>query len=167
MRDNSVARAAPEPALQAAPESVAVSAPSRGSVEETKAVGTPQPESARMRRVRQEALIASPDPLNRWRIATAGSVQRSTDGGITWETQDTGAAVTLTAGVSLSPSVCWFVGPGGIVVITTDGRSWERLSFPEVVDLVAIRATDDKTATVTAADGRRFTTRNRGQTWVR
>src|SRR5437773_1262428 len=33
VRDNSVARAAPEPALQAAPESVAVSAPSRGSVE--------------------------------------------------------------------------------------------------------------------------------------
>jgi photosystem II stability/assembly factor-like uncharacterized protein len=53
------------------------------------------------------------------------------------------------------------------VLVTTDGRSWERLSFPEVVDLVAIRATDDKTATVTAADGRRFTTTNRGQTWER
>jgi len=164
-RDSSLARAAPEGALQAAPESVAASAPSRGTVEETKTVDTPQ--SARLRRVRQEIVIASPDSLTQWRIATGGSVQRSTDGGITWETQDTGAAVTLTAGVSLSPSVCWFVGPGGIVVITTDGHSWERLSFPEVVDLVAIRATDDKRATVTAADGRRFTTTNRGQTWVR
>ncbi len=166
-RDSSIARAAPERAPQAAPESVAASAPSRGTLEETKTAGTPQPASTRMRSMMREALVASPDSLTRWRIATPGSVQRSTDGGITWETQATGAAVTLTAGASPSPSVCWLVGPGGIVVITTDGRSWERLSFPEVVDLVAIRATDDKTATVTTADGRRFTTRNRGQTWVR
>jgi hypothetical protein len=167
VRDNSIARAAPEPPPQAAPESSAASAPSRGTIEETITVGAPQPASARMRRELREAPIVSSDWFTRWRIATEGTVQRSTDGGVTWETQATGAAVTLTAGVSPAPSVCWLVGPGGVVLVTTDGRSWERLSFPEVVDLVAIRATDDKTATVTAADGRRFTTTNRGQTWER
>ena len=36
-----------------------------------------------------------------------------------------------------------------MVVLTIDGRSWQTLSFQEKVDLVSIRAPDDKTATVT------------------
>jgi photosystem II stability/assembly factor-like uncharacterized protein len=75
--------------------------------------------------------------------------------------------MTLTAGSSPSPSICWLVGPEGTVLITTDGRTWQRMNFPEAVDLVSIRATDDKTATVTAVDGRVFTTTNRGLTWDR
>ena len=41
----------------------------------------------------------------------SGAVQRSTDGGSTWETQQTGAAVPFTAGASPSSSVCWLGGP--------------------------------------------------------
>ena len=52
-------------------------------------------------------------------------------------------------------------------LVTPDARSWQRLPFPDLVDLVAIDATDDRTATATAADGRRFTTTDRGQSWKR
>jgi photosystem II stability/assembly factor-like uncharacterized protein len=92
-------------------------------------------------------------------------VQRSADGGATWRTENAGAADTLTAGASPSPSVCWLIGRSGTVLLSTDGRSWRRLAFPEEVDLRSITATDSENATVTTADGRVFATTDGGQTW--
>jgi photosystem II stability/assembly factor-like uncharacterized protein len=94
-------------------------------------------------------------------------VQRSTDGGANWQLQQTGATETLTAGASPSPSVCWLVGPRGTVLISTDGRSWRRTAFPEATPLISVSATDDKIATVTTADGRKFSTTDGGITWER
>jgi photosystem II stability/assembly factor-like uncharacterized protein len=54
-----------------------------------------------------------------------------------------------------------------VVVLSTDGRSWRRVALPEPVDLIAISATDEKTATVTASDGRTFSTTDGGATWGR
>ena len=47
--------------------------------------------------------------------------------------KSTGATETLMAGSSPSPSVCWLVGPSGTVLLSTDGRSWRRVAFPETV----------------------------------
>jgi photosystem II stability/assembly factor-like uncharacterized protein len=116
---------------------------------------------------RPAVVINSTDPNARWRIAAGGRVEHSTDGGSTWQAQSTGVAVTLTAGASPAPTVCWLVGPGGIVLLSTDGRSWQRIAFPEAIDLASVRATDDTSATVTASDGRTFSTTDRGLTWMR
>jgi hypothetical protein len=113
------------------------------------------------------APIVSPNPQNRWRIVTGGAVEHSTDGGATWQRQQTGETLTLTAGAAPAPTVCWVVGPRGRVVISTDGASWKQVPVAEPIDLVAVRATNDKTATVTAADGRTFTTVDGGATWTR
>ena len=94
-------------------------------------------------------------------------MERSADGGSTWQLQQTGATVTLVAGGSPSPSVCWLVGPDGIVLLSTDDRSWRRIAFPETTPLVSISAIDDRTATVTTADGRKFSTTDGGLTWER
>jgi hypothetical protein len=112
-----------------------------------------------------ETVIVSTNPSSRWRIVAGGNVQRSADGGSTWQLQQTGATVTLTAGASPSPSVCWLVGPEGTVLLSTDDRSWRRIAFPEATPLVSVSATDDRTATVTAADGRKFSTTDGGVTW--
>jgi hypothetical protein len=109
--------------------------------------------------------IVSPDRNIRWQILPGGGVERSIDGGASWQMQLTGAAVTLTGGAAPTPTICWLVGPGGIVVVSTDGRTWQRVAFPESVDLVAIRASDGTNATVTASDGRTFTTTDGGRTW--
>jgi hypothetical protein len=109
--------------------------------------------------------IASPDRQIRWRIAVRGVVQRSTDSGATWEGLPSGVLTDLTAGASPSPSVGWFVGRSGTVLLTLDGRTLQRVSFPEVVDLVAVRAADGRTAVVTTADGRTFSTDNGGASW--
>jgi hypothetical protein len=111
-------------------------------------------------------LIVSPDPASRWRIVS-GRVEHSADGGSTWESQQTGSTVTPAAGSAPSASVCWLVGPGGTVLLSTDGRTWQRITFPESADLVGVRATDDKNATVTVATGAAYSTTDGGLTWKR
>jgi photosystem II stability/assembly factor-like uncharacterized protein len=115
----------------------------------------------------QAAIVISTDPRRRWRLAEPGVVLHSVDGGSSWETQQTGVSVALTAGASPSPSVCWLVGSGGTVVLSTDGHSWQPIAFPQKIDLVSVRAIDDKAAVVSAADGRAFSTSDRGVTWSR
>jgi hypothetical protein len=109
--------------------------------------------------------IASPDASIRWRIGPGGVVEYSEDAGAKWEATPTGVGTDLMAGASPSGTVCWVVGRSGTVLLTTDGRQWQRLMFPVAVDLAGIQATDARTATVTAMDGRRFTTVDGGTTW--
>ena len=71
----------------------------------------------------------------------------------------------LTAGAAPSRDVCWLVGPSGTVVVSTDGRTWQRVPVPEAIDLTAVRASDGLNATVTAVDGRTFTTTDAGKSW--
>jgi Photosynthesis system II assembly factor YCF48 len=121
--------------------------------------------AARARAAAPITVITSTNALTRWRIVPDGAVERSTDGGSTWLQQQTGAQTKLTAGASPSPSVCWLVGSRGIILLSTDGSTWKHVAFPDPIDLVSVRATDDKTATVTAADGRSFETTDGGTTW--
>jgi photosystem II stability/assembly factor-like uncharacterized protein len=111
--------------------------------------------------------IASPDPRTRWRQRGGGNVDYTADGGQTWETTPTGVTETLTAGSSPTADVCWMVGKGGVVLLTTDGRHWQRLAFPETIDLAAVLASDSRSALVTAADGMLFRTIDGGATWTR
>ncbi len=94
-------------------------------------------------------------------------VQRSPEGGVTWESQSGGISAQLTAGASPSPSIIWLVGKDGLVLLSTDSRSWKRVPFPESVDLAGIEASSDTTATVTTADARIFATADGGLTWQR
>jgi photosystem II stability/assembly factor-like uncharacterized protein len=167
--------------LQSTDANAALEAPARGAearAEKAQAADAPvaaappaapaAPAAARVLSfAASEPVVVSSNPGSRWRLLRGGAVQRSADAGSTWETQSTGVSETLTAGASPSPSVCWLVGPGGIVLLSTDGRSWKRVGFPEAVQLVAVRATDEQTATVTAVDGREFVTEDGGRTWTR
>jgi len=109
--------------------------------------------------------IQSPRPDVVWRIVAGTSVERSTDGGATWQPQSTGAPVRLTAGAAPSSTTCWLVGAGGVVLVSQDGQRWQRVAFPEAVDLTAVRAINGLNATVTAADGRVFSTTDGGKSW--
>jgi hypothetical protein len=110
--------------------------------------------------------IVSPNPANRWRITGGRQVERTTNSGTRWEAVTLPSTGVLTAGTSPGPTVCWIVGRGGTVYLTTDGSRFIRIAFPEPLDLVSITATDDRHATVTAADGRTFATADRGETWA-
>ena len=111
--------------------------------------------------------ITSPDPRTRWRLVGGATVEYSQDSGATWISTPTGVTEPLTAGSSPSADVCWLVGRNGSVLLTTDGRRWQRVAFPEALDLTSVRATDARSAQVTAASGAVFRTADAGATWKR
>jgi photosystem II stability/assembly factor-like uncharacterized protein len=111
------------------------------------------------------AEAASPDGPFRWRVGANGTAQVSVDRGTTWEATTTGVPADLIAASSPGGTACWVVGRSGTVLLTTDGRRWQRLTFPVTTDLTAVQATDARRATVTTQDGRRFTTIDGGATW--
>jgi hypothetical protein len=112
------------------------------------------------------ALIPAPGGAVRWRIEGQGRVERSVDGGLTWQTQTTGIDALLTAGAAPSANTCWLVGWRGVVLKTSDGgQTWTRVAFPEDINLLAVVADDDKVATVTGAGGRQLHTTDGGATW--
>jgi hypothetical protein len=166
----SAAPAAPSPAAPAAPSSAAPAEPSAapaGPAPAAPSLSLKMSSARSAARVAESApiVIVSPDPSVRWRVAGT-VVERSTNGGTRWEAVPTGIAADLTAGVAPSASVCWLVGRGGVVLLSTDGRTWRRVTFPESTDLSAIRATDARTATVSSSDGRLFGTIDGGVTWT-
>ena len=119
---------------------------------------------ARQRFVARE--VASSDPSVRWRVGPAGSVQHSADNGATWETLPSDVTTDLLGAASPSPTVCWVVGRAGTILLTTDGRRFQRIPFPASADLVSVRATDARSATVVSSDGWTFTTADGGATWA-
>jgi hypothetical protein len=110
--------------------------------------------------------IASPDPRVRWRIRGA-VLEHSVNGGSSWDAVTTTVTAELTAGSAPSSTVCWIVGRAGTVLLSSDGQNWRRVAFPEAADLSSVRATDARTASVTTADGRVFSTMNAGDSWDR
>jgi hypothetical protein len=109
--------------------------------------------------------VAVPDGTVRWRLAGA-DVKKSSDAGKTWEEMAVGVDGEFTAGAAPTSTVCWLVGKAGLILLTTDGRTWRRIEFPAKTDLSSIRAIDARNAVVTTADGRTFVTADAGATWI-
>jgi photosystem II stability/assembly factor-like uncharacterized protein len=94
-------------------------------------------------------------------------VERSTDNGTTWAVVDLGSdPVAVTGGTAPSRLACWLIGKAGAVLRTFDGTTFARVTFPEPLDLSAIRATDALHVVITAVGGRQFSTSDGGQTWL-
>jgi photosynthesis system II assembly factor YCF48-like protein len=100
-----------------------------------------------------------------YRITSDGAVERSNDGGATWQPE---RLKTNSAIVALSApwgKICWLVGRGGTILLTKNGKSWKKISPPAEIDLVGVTAQDARSATVTAIDGRQFSTEDAGKNW--
>jgi putative zinc finger protein len=68
---------------------------------------------------------------------------------------------------SPDPLVRWRFGAQGLIQRSIDGgKTWTLVVFPEKADITALTAPGAQTATVTLADGRRFTTTDAGKTWT-
>jgi photosystem II stability/assembly factor-like uncharacterized protein len=101
-----------------------------------------------------------------WRIGAAGLVERSTDGGATWLAQTPSPGAQLTAGSAPTEKTCWLVGRNGMILLTTDAAAWKAIPPPAKTDFAGIVAKDAFEATVTATDGRKFTTKDGGANWA-
>ena len=170
------APAASEAPPQRARLAEATSAPEELSAAKA-AVDAPAAAADAMNRVASAALglaadtgrsftLTAPTGDTRWRVS-GSRVERSADGGQTWTNAALPGIFSLAAGSAVSPTTCWLVGATGVVLVTTDGTTWRRVAFVESVDLTGVLASSATSATVEAADGRRFLTRDSGQTWER
>jgi Putative zinc-finger len=111
------------------------------------------------------AEVAGAAPAITWRVWTSGVVERSANGGATWTREAGVDALGARAVVSPTADVCWIVGDNGLILRFETGRGWTRVTPPAQIGFVAIEASDVRNATITAADTRRFTTTDGGQTW--
>ena len=111
--------------------------------------------------------VQAPGALWRWRADRA--LEYSADGGATWRPSGGATAAQVTdilAGASPAPQTAWFVGRRGLVLLTTDGARVEVRTPAAAVDLVAVEATDQRTAIVRAASGESWRTTDGGRTWI-
>jgi hypothetical protein len=166
----SPAAPAPPPVRQAAPvspsaEVAAAPSPPRPQLADRSAAARSEQEMAGLFAVQAPPqVILSPDPNRQWRLAS-GIVQRSDDAGASWQPVALPPGPAPTTGASPSRDVCWLVGPGGLVLRTTDGTRFDAFMIPGAGDLRSIEAPDANRAVVTAVTGRVFTTEDGGRTW--
>ncbi len=100
-----------------------------------------------------------------WRYGEGGLIERSEDGGRTWQRQTSGVSIALADGSASTDLVCWLVGARGVVLRTTDGRTWQRIASPTSDDLVSVHAWSESIAAVIAADRTAYETADGGKTW--
>jgi hypothetical protein len=109
--------------------------------------------------------IRTPDPKILWMVASPGLIEKSEDGGTTWKPEYVDTRALLLAGAAPTVKICWVVGANGTILRTTNGSHWKTISPPAETDFVRVEATDASTATVTAMDGRKFSTADGGKSW--
>jgi len=157
-------------AKSAATESAAVAAqsPKAMNLAADKAAG-----SAAFARLQQAQIspnlmnlqIQTPDPKILWMVASAGAIEKSEDGGTTWKPKYLETRAPIVAGSAPTVKICWLVGGNGTILRTTNGTHWKTISAPAETDFVRVEATDALNATVTAMDGRKFSTSDGGKSW--
>jgi hypothetical protein len=119
-------------------------------------------------KMKDAQLILTPGGTVLWRLRAGGKIERSTDRGINWMPQSSGAKVELLAGSAPSDAVCWLAGHAGTILRTTDGGGhWSKVISPITGDIGGIRAEDALHTTISGAgNNARFATNDGGVTWA-
>ena len=139
----------------------------------------PAPMSAESQRARLSSMTfraelagAVARPASLWTISPDGKLQRSDDGGKTWEEVPIDDKVTFRAIQVLARDV-WAGGSGGALYHSNDGgATWTRVDLTsggrpitEIIVSIIASSTDLHHLTVTTAAGERWTTEDNGRHW--
>ena len=156
--------------------SAPAAAPSRLVAGSNFAAGNPRDAAERVR-IQQAQMssnllagffVLTPDSNVLWMVSDSGSVGRSEDAGTSWKYESLETSDHFVAGSAPTAKVCWVVGERGTILRTTDGKTWTTIQPPVVANsegFAGIEAQDESSATVTTADGRKFSTTDGGKTW--
>jgi photosystem II stability/assembly factor-like uncharacterized protein len=109
--------------------------------------------------------IHTPDPKILWMIASPGLIEKSENGGTIWKPEYVETRALLLAGAAPTVKICWVVGANWTILRTTNGAHWKTIRPPADADFVRVEAEDALLATVTAIDGRKFSTSDGGKSW--
>jgi hypothetical protein len=153
------ADASPSAAPPAANEADAKAAPAAvNELSAQSAPAAPSPAERRAEAARPAAAAAQ--------LQDRDAFVANTRCGPMWPAPPSDVVGQITAAAAPSDAACWMVGRAGTVLRSTDRQTWQRVSFPQAVDLSRITATDAQSATVFTADGRTFSTTDGGVSWT-
>jgi photosystem II stability/assembly factor-like uncharacterized protein len=112
-------------------------------------------------------IIVSPNKKLAWRVGPGGEIERSTDAGKTWRTQESGVTADLLSGSAPADKVCWIAGKAGTLLLTTDGgKHWKQVASPISDDLGGVHALDAQHASISdVPNSKNFETSDGGFTW--
>jgi hypothetical protein len=152
------------PVTAAAP-SRSVSAMNLSANQTTEAAALAKLQQAQISSNLMNLQIHTPDPKILWMIASPGLIEKSENGGTIWKPEYVETRALLLAGAAPTVKICWVVGANGTILRTTNGAHWKTIRPPADADFVRVEAEDALLATVTAIDGRKFSTSDGGKSW--
>jgi hypothetical protein len=155
------------------PKMPAPAAPAPQSAKAMNLASTRATDAAALARMKESQLTSSlmnlqihtPDPQIIWMISGAGSIEKSENGGANWKSEYLDTSELILAGSAPTVKICWLVGGNGAIQRTTNGTHWKTVPPPAETNFVRVDATDALNATVTALDGRKFSTSDGGKSW--
>jgi photosystem II stability/assembly factor-like uncharacterized protein len=96
-----------------------------------------------------------------------GEIVRTTDGGLTWETDYLSTYTEVNSICFVDASNGYLVGSGGIIFKTTDrGLSWNQVPSGTANDLYAVYFSDASTGWIIGDGGTALRTTDGGSTWI-
>lgn len=105
-----------------------------------------------------------PDAVHGWLAGANGTIMRTADAGLTWETQASG--ITVWRGIHfVNATTGWVVGDGGQIKKTTDGVNWVSQTSGVTTQLNGVWFINTTTGIAVGNNGTVLTTADGGTTW--
>ncbi|HRQ30729.1 MAG TPA: YCF48-related protein, partial [Saprospiraceae bacterium] len=101
-----------------------------------------------------------------WVTGVNGLILKTTDGGITWQAQESGTMEELWAIKFVSAETGWASGTGGVILKTTDGGdTWVKQESGVITELSNIQFISSEEGWLSGENGTVLRTKDGGQTW--
>jgi hypothetical protein len=111
-------------------------------------------------------IVRAPGARVHWRV-TPSRIERSTDDGGTWATEQAPPFEQITMAAAPSPEVCWLASPSGQVLRRSEDGTWLDVSPSPRLPIDRLDSTAPLDATVLRPDGTRDSSVDGGLTWRR
>ncbi|MBN1446380.1 MAG: T9SS type A sorting domain-containing protein [Bacteroidetes bacterium] len=109
----------------------------------------------------------APSSATGWAVGAAGMIVKSTNGGATWFTQESGHEDFLRGIEAVDALTAWVVGDNGVVLKTTNGgNSWMQQNSGTTAGINTVFALSATTAWFVGDAGMLRSTTNGGMTWL-
>ncbi len=107
-----------------------------------------------------------PTEKDGWACGRLGTILKTSDGGNTWTSQNSGTRYTLSSIFFSDAQNGWAVGDVGTILHTKDGgKTWEQQKSPIKTFIMAVYFTDAKTGWASSENTTILHTKDGGQTW--
>jgi photosystem II stability/assembly factor-like uncharacterized protein len=114
------------------------------------------------------------DSLTVWAAGDSGIVLKTTNGGFSWQRQNTGISFPIEDIMFINANMGWavannFIGMGALILSTTNGgSSWQNYTYPDSTAVFSgVYFLDPLNGWISGYDGLFLNTTNGGASWIR